>query len=100
MSGYRYVKLNTMQGMLQLISADHKTMDWVINEIVKKYPVSKVYRGMEFTRIAISNENEKTIDAWVIQLMCKHGWEPYPGTGPINGVTWHHLRYRYDTHEF
>jgi hypothetical protein len=100
MSGYKYIKLNYMHSMIQIITADHKTMDWVIGEIQKNAPACRVYRGGELTRIDDLEGDEKKIGAWVIRVLCKEGWQPYAGTGPIDGTVWHHLRYRYDTHEF
>jgi hypothetical protein len=99
MSRYKYLKLNYVHNMLQIFSSDSKTLDWIVGEIGKIVPSCKVYKGAEYTRIDALEGMEKKIGAWVIQILCKQGWEPYAGTGPFDGTLWHHLRYRYDTGE-
>jgi hypothetical protein len=99
MSRYKYLKLNYVQSMIQIVTIDNRTLDWIIGEIEKMVPTCKVYRGGDFTRIEELQGNEKRLGAWIIQVLCKQGWEPYAGTGPIDGTVWHHLRYSYATHE-
>jgi hypothetical protein len=99
MSRYKYLKLNYVHNMIQIFTTDNKTVDWVVGEIEKMVPSCRVYKGAEYTRIDELKGIEKKIGAWVIQILCKQGWEPFTGTGPFNGTFWHHLRYRYDTHE-
>ncbi len=100
MSGYKYLKLNYMHDMIQIITADYITLDWLLEEIGKIAPASKVCRGIDMTRIEELKGAEKKIGAWIIQILCQQGWEPYSGTGPLDGTVWHHLRYRNVTHEF
>ena len=100
MSRYKYLKLNYVHNMIQICTTDYHTLDAVIEEIVKIVPTCRVYRGGDFNRIEALMGMEKKIGAWIIQILCKQGWEPYAGTGPIDGSVWHHLRYRFDTHEF
>ncbi len=100
MSGYRYLKLNAANGIIQAVTTDEKVMNWFIEEVHKGTPSAQVYRSFELARISIPSGSEKKLCEAVIKHFVKHGWEPYAGTSPIGGMVWRHLRLRYDTHEF
>jgi hypothetical protein len=97
MSRYKYLELNYDHNMIQIFATDYITLDWVVREIEKIVPSCKVYKEAGYNRIDELKGIEKKIGAWVIQILCKQGWEPWAGTGPLDGARWHYLRYRYDT---
>jgi hypothetical protein len=100
MSGYKYIKLSYSNDMIEVITTDNGTMGFVIEEIGKIVPTCMVQRRGEYSRIYNLPGNERQIGTWIIQLLCKLGWEPSANTGPIDRTFWHHLRRRYETHEF
>ena len=100
MSGYKYIKLSYSNNMIQVRTPDNRTMDWVIEEIGKIVPACMVRRVGELVQIYNLNGKEKQIGTWIIQILCKLGWETCTSTGPIDNAFWHHLKHRYETHEF
>jgi hypothetical protein len=100
MSGYKYIKLSYSNNMIQVRTLDNGTLDWVIEEIGKVVPSCMVRRTGELVQIYNLDGKEKQIGTWIIQILCKLGWETCTSTGPIDNTFWHHLKHRYETHEF
>jgi len=88
---YKYLDIDINPHYPWLNSTDSQTLEWLIKELVKESPKSRVGKketlpNGDLYRIRIDGGSAHSVAFLIIKLLTEHGWEPFAYSGDFLGM--------------